>query len=281
MKKNKYKGNNKRNNCISNVVVGIVVGVISSFLATALYTGATAKKTERENHSQLVNNIEHIYTGANKEWMDEKFKKPLFSYSTDKYSGYVYKTDIAYINTLFLKNDSLVAYFVTNTSSKKEDKFSICAPYSDIVNHQKLGEFTYYNIADEPQRVAGYLSNGDSRIAYWEVNHYNGGMNYYTLCFATLDYGVPFDFPITDDDSGFDDEVNANSYDKNYYPYRSGNRKKLRPNTYGVISFGLGDNWVDDTEIVEIMTSYKYFDSFSVRKESPAWQEYQKENGGQ
>lgn len=242
------------------------VSILSSLVATFIAFQFNTIFSKISARNDLLYNIQHLYIGSNKEWIDSKFGPATFTNEAGEYIESVYVTDIAILHIFYEQpSDSCCAFFVTLLSENPSDKIMMTDSYSRFVSGKPLGSYCYYEIQGEPISVLGNISQGVGRAFYGESYDYASSGNYYWFYFLTLDYGtldyerdiatIGFTYDLSD--STIDDEVNLNKLYDGYIQIIT-NRKLAHPNTYGISA-------LPEEETFELISSYRSFDSLQLR----------------
>lgn len=244
------------------VVTGVVFAIVASILSSVIMTHIEEKNKINEQLRDLSN----IFIGCNKVWVDEHFGSPQFSGQKDEYTLCAYISDYYVIQMAFNKAESAQAYLITALNNKENvkitfDDLTLKHMVVDPTNVLTLGDFSYYDFADKPMSVFGFVSTGNARAFYSESYYFWSGGNYYDYYIATFDFGK-IDGGIEDLLSQFvmaediDDEVNS-ELNNNMGLQIIGDRKNNCPNTYGVSAIG--------ADISELLFTYDWFNSQQLR----------------
>lgn len=243
----------------------VVTTVIATLISTFLVSCISEHFRELREQTALIDSINGIYLGGNKDWVDSHLGPATFINEHDDFVECVYVSEIAAVRVFYdVKTNSCSAFFVTALNRQKSNKLGLPELYSYITDGKNLGEFSYYDIKDKPLGVYGYVSQGAARSFYME-NYYYGAGNYYNYYFISMDYGVERKntsfasmFELASTVSYIDDEVNI-SQNTNPYLLVISDRRKVYPNTYGMSFPGV------TSRIRELISDYNGFDSRQIK----------------
>lgn len=230
----------------------IVSTVIATLAATFLtYLIGSYYQTQQQNKA-LINSINLINIGSNKEWLDSKFGPAAFSTLTDNDRlRCVYLTDLATLQVFYSTIDNKCeAFFVTLMSKDAAGKITLPSEYSFATDGKALGKLNYYEIEGIPSDVFGFMTRG-GRSMYGEEYVYGAIYGGYTFHYLTLDYGEANTVQtyrnnverVNKDnclDIYIDDEVDAREFSGATH-YLVTDRKAVCPNTFGLSSFQIDD----------------------------------------
>lgn len=228
---------------IPELIIGIVVSAALPLFS--LVVGTVNSDIE------LYKNMENISIGTSEQYMEQCFGVPkLQNLSEDKeILENVYYTDKEIIRAYFV-NGKLEGYFITLVEKNPLHKVGLPNAYKELVGGKTLGEFTYYEIKGGPDNITAYVTQGYSRCLYFEDYYFASSGRYNQFYFGFFDYGYEVENLYESDYT--DDEVEPNLYD--FEGIYALNRKKSRPNTYGICS----SNYY--IEIYDLVSNYSEFD---------------------
>ena len=243
----------------------VVTTVIATLISTFSVSCISEYLSELREQTALIDSINGIYLGSNKDWVDSHLGPATFINEHDDFVECVYVSEIAAVRVFYdVKTSSCSAFFVTALNRQKSHKLGLPELYSYITDGKNLGEFSYYDIKDKPLGVSGYVSQGAARSFYME-NYYYGAGNYYYYYFISMDYGVERKntsfasmFELASKVSYIDDEVNV-SQNTNSNLLVISDRRKVYPNTYGMSFQGAS------SRIEELISNYNGFDSRQIK----------------
>lgn len=254
-----------KNKQFDNLKSAIISTVIATLISTFLVSCISEYLREQREEVALINSINSIYLGSNKDWVDNHLGPATFINEHDDFLECVYVSEIAAIRVFYdVKTSSCNAFFVTALNRKKSDVLGLPELYSYITGGKNLGEFSYHDIEGKPLQVYGYVTQGDARSFYMEDYYYGAG-NYYTYYFVSMDYGVErkntsFASMLKPADtlSYIDDEVNVSQNTEPNLLVIS-NRSEVYPNTYGMSFQPVS------SRIEELISDYSGFDSRQIK----------------
>ena len=243
----------------------VITTVIATLISTFLVSCISEYLRELREQTVLIDSINGIYLGSNKDWVDNHLGPATFINEHDDFVECVYVSEIAAVRVFYdVKTNSCNAFFVTALNTQKSDKLGLPKLYSSITGWINLGEFSYYDVEGKPQQVYGYVTQGAARSFYMEDYYYGAG-NYYNYYFVSLDYGVERKntsfasmFELASTVSYIDDEVNI-SQNTNPYLLVISDRSKVYPNTYGMSFQGV------TSRIRDLISDYDGFDSRQIK----------------
>lgn len=235
------------------IFTGVVLAIVASLLTTHILQKAEIKRLLEAR----LEDISNIYIGCNEDWIDERFGEPQFISRKDDFKMCAYVFEYCVIQIAYDNNNSTRAYLIT--SLKNDDKIQMKIKDSTFYKKGEfsLGSFSYYEIDEAPLSVSGYFTNGVGRICYREDYYYRAGGNYYTYCYATLDYGMNGNLQHAfiynkDKPMDIDDEVTSNKI-KGFLIVND--RHAEKPNSYGV---------TDNIEALNYLFDYQWFNSYQI-----------------
>ena len=244
----------------------LITPVIATLIATAITTLTSHHILQQQQTESLLDNVQNLYIGSSKEWLDSKLGPATFSDDSRGYLECAYVTDAAILRVFYdTSTNSCQAFFVTLPPSKSH-KLRMPNAYSDVVSGKALGDYSYHEIFGTPLSVWGYVSQGTARALYGEEYYYTSAGNYYSFYFLTLDYG--FLDSVQDnissmmltsafEDSKIDDEVCIDLIVDGYSSVVK-DRYTSAPNTYGISS-------LPSDETISLISDYTTFDSLQLR----------------
>lgn len=244
----------------------LITPVIATLIATAITTLTSHHILQQQQTESLLDNVQNLYIGSSKEWLDSKLGPATFSDDSRGYLECAYVTDAAILRVFYdTSTNSCQAFFVTLPPSKSH-KLRMPNAYSDVVSGKALGDYSYHEIFGTPLSVWGYVSQGTARALYGEEYYYASAGNYYSFYFLTLDYG--FLDSVQDnissmmltsafEDSKIDDEVCIDLIVDGYSSVVK-DRYTSAPNTYGISS-------LPSDETISLISDYTTFDSLQLR----------------
>lgn len=243
----------------------VVPTVIATLISTFLVSCISEHLRELREQTALIDSINGIYLGSNKDWVDSHLGSATFINEHDDFVECVYVSEIAAVRVFYdVKTRSCSAFFVTALSRQKSNKLGLPELYSYITDGKNLGEFSYYDVEGKPQQVHGYVTQGAARSFYMEDYYYGAG-NYYNYYFVSMDYGVERKntsfasmFELASTVSYIDDEVNVGPKTNSNLLVIS-DRRKVYPNTYGMSFQGAA------SRIEELISNYDGFDSCQIK----------------
>ena len=243
----------------------VITTVIATLISTFLVSCISEYFRELREQTALIDSINGIYLGSNKDWVDSHLGPATFINEHDDFVECVYVSEIAAVRVFYdVKTDSCNAFFVTALNAQKSDKLGLPKLYSEITGGKNLGEFSYYDVKGKPLGVYGYVTQGAARSFYME-NYYYGAGNYYNYYFISMDYGIEQKntlfaamLELASTVSYIDDEVNVS---QNTHPNLLviSDRRKVYPNTYGMSFQGI------DSRVKELISDYNGFESLQIK----------------
>lgn len=243
----------------------VISAVIATLAATFLTYIISTYFEEQREHKALLSGLQNIYIGSNKDWIDAQLGPATFSSQEGDYLQCVYLMDVASVRVFYdMVGSNCCAFFVTQMKKESCSPLKMADVYSFITDEKPLGEFNYYELAGQPQKVFGFRSQGNARALYGESYYYASSGNYYDFYFLSLDYGEYESFQqmwnsidIVEPTAIIDEEVTmANRADGYIQLIRD--RKSVHPNTYGI-------SIIPSDTTIDFISSYQSFDSIQLR----------------
>ena len=189
---------------------------------------------------QLVNHINNIRIGSNKEYMDQIFGLPIFEHAKNQLVEDVYDAKYVYIRAYY-DNNELIGYFVTQY--KKGFLVEICLPksYRRFVDGKPIGKFTFEDVTYPCGDVKFIDPNGNVITTYVESCFTNSSGHYNCVEFAYFYYGLYDNLKDFEHYDGVYHDDTAEHYNPYIQPTFSFSRSSTYPNSYGIIKGGTGD----------------------------------------
>ena len=236
----------------------IFTSIIAAITAALLISGINVLYDSFKEKHDVINAIQNILIGSNKEWIDSELGPFNFSSIQGNFVECVYILDTTAVTVFYdIGTNSCRGYFVTLL--KKDILFPIKLPsaYSWITRGKPIGKISYYDIELIPHDTYGYVSNGTGQAFYGEEYYYASSGNYYTFLFASLDFGelqMPWwEFAelleLKWSEEPIDDEIGQT------HGQVITDRKNIYPNTYGIVA---------SNDILPLFIYNSGFDSFQL-----------------
>lgn len=223
---------------LTTLLFPFLVAILHSELSSILYQ----RGMNISQHNNLVESIQKISIGSNKEWFDQNMGVPTYISSEEDLSDCIYVNEVAIVRVFFDDNECCKAFFVTLPETGTEEYLSYPELYNWVTASKKLGEVSYYDTVGSPDRIGGNVTQGFPHVCYVEQNYYVSKGNYYDFYFCSLDYGKkyidnnPLEDLVPSKKWSGDDEVNQRQLCSPYQSWAISNRNKGKPNTYGISS---------------------------------------------
>lgn len=218
-------------NLISQYFLGILIAAtlpLFSLLYSSIHTDI-----------HLVNRINNIRIGSNKEYMDQIFGAPIFEHTENQLVEDIYDAKYVYIRAYY-DNNELIGYFVTQY--KRGSNVKICLPklYSHFVDDKPIGKFTFADVAWPLNDVRFIEPNGVPQTTYIESCFTNSSGYYNCVEFAYFYYGLYDNVHDYEHYDGVYDDDESEHYNPYIQPTFAFARSNTYPNSYGIIK-GSGD----------------------------------------
>lgn len=243
----------------------VVTGVIFAIAASLLSSHIMSRIEEKQHIQNQLDSLSKLYIGCNKEWLDSRFGPPQFSGQKNDYQLYAYLNDYFLIQVALDESNATRAYMITALENDQAVKWTI----KDNVFHNlissrsadfSLGNFSYHDYSDHPEKVFGFVGNGNMRALYAEYYYFMSAGNYYDYYLASVDFGKTgksiegfigeFYMPETPPFPYFDDSPNQILKD----------RTTNCPNSYGVSDMNI--------DYTELFFTYDWFNSVQLRDQT-------------
>ena len=243
----------------------VVTGVIFAIAASLLSSHIMSRIEEKQHIQNQLDSMSKLYIGCNKEWLDSKFGPPQFSGQKNDYMLYAYLNDYFLIQVALDESNATRAYMITALENDQAVKWTIKdSTFQYPINNRSLdlclGQFSYCDFSAHPEKILGFVGNGNARALYAEYYYFMSAGNYYNYYLASVDFGKTgktiegflreFSMPEVSPYPYYDDRLNQIIED----------RKTNCPNSYGV-----SDSSVDCTEL---FFTYDWFNSMQLRDQT-------------
>lgn len=241
----------------------ILTGIVFAAAASLLSSCIMSRMEEKQQVKEQLDNLSRLYIGCSKEWLNDSFGTPQFSGQKDEYTLYAYVTDQFLVQVALDQSDATKAYLITALESEKPTHWVINdSTIQSVLDNSSLklslGNFSYSDFSDRPEKVYGFVSNGNPRALYAEYYYFMGSGNYYNYYLASLDFGKTGKTI-----EGFLREFGMP--EDHPFPYYSDycqiieDRSSNCPNSYGV-SHGV--------DVTDLFFTYDWFNSDQLRNQS-------------
>lgn len=239
-----------------------LVTIFSSVASAFLITRISDIINQKREKDKIVNVVQSVYIGNNKEWVDANLGPAKYSREVDGLYQCVYINDYVAVNIFFDETaKSCKAYFVTLLRDDSIVSIRLPEIYDWIVQGKPLGQFSYYDIDYKPLSVYGRVTLGSHRAFYEEEYMLKAPELSMRYVFASLDYGIQlypeelFENLLQHTDIPVDDEVDIDRIknDKNDPDFDViSDRHVTCPNTFGIAEYDFD---------IKLIGDYSAFDS--------------------
>lgn len=213
-------------NLISQYFFGILIAAtlpLFSLLYSSIHTDI-----------QLVNHINNIRIGSNKEYMDQIFGAPIFEHTENQLVEDIYDAKYVYIRAYY-DNNELIGYFVTQYKKGSNVEICLSKSYSHFVDDKPIGKFTFTDVSWPFSDVRFIDPNGVPITTYIESCFTNSSGHYNCVEFAYFYYGLYDNVQDYEHYDGVYDDDASEHYNPNIQPTFAFARSSTYPNSYGII----------------------------------------------
>lgn len=241
------------------VTTGLIFAIAASIMSSCIMRDWEA---ERQIEEQL-DNLSRLYIGCSKEWLNDSFGTPQFSGQKNDFSLYAYVTKHFLVQVALDESNAARAYLITALETDDPINWEINDKTIQTMLDNRslklsLGNFSYSDFSESPEKVFGFVSNGNSRALYAEYYYFMAWGNYYDYYLASLDFGKTGKTI-----EGFIREFGMP--EDHPFPYYSDycqiieDRSNNCPNSYGVS---------DGVDVTDLFFTYDWFNSDQLRNQS-------------